>query len=100
MCAIILGEAPEVKNVYVAAGFNSIGIQSSGGAGLVLSQWIKDGHPPMDVNGMDIRRIHPFQSVKRYARDRATESLGPSLCDALALSPGRDGARRPALTAL
>jgi 4-methylaminobutanoate oxidase (formaldehyde-forming) len=71
-----LGEAPEVKNVYVAAGFNSIGIQSSGGAGLVLSQWIKDGHPPMDVNGMDIRRIHPFQSVKRYARDRATESLG------------------------
>jgi len=71
-----LGEAPEVKNVYVAAGFNSIGIQSSGGAGLILSQWIKDGHPPMDVNGMDIRRIHPFQSVRRYARDRATESLG------------------------
>ena len=61
-----LGEAPEVKNCYVATGFNSIGIQSSGGAGLVLSQWIKNGHPPMDVNGMDIRRIHPFQSVREY----------------------------------
>ena len=71
-----LGEAPEVKNLFVATGFNSIGIQSSGGAGLVLSQWIKDGHPPMDVNGMDIRRIHPFQSNKTYVRDRVTETLG------------------------
>jgi 4-methylaminobutanoate oxidase (formaldehyde-forming) len=71
-----LGEAPEVRDLFVATGFNSIGIQSSGGAGLVLSQWIKDGHPPMDVNAMDIRRIHPFQSVKRYARDRVSESLG------------------------
>ncbi|MCB1431463.1 MAG: GcvT family protein [Alphaproteobacteria bacterium] len=71
-----LGAAPEVKNVFVAAGFNSIGIQSSGGAGLVLSKWIKNGHPPMDVSGMDIRRIHPFQSVKSYVRDRVSESLG------------------------
>jgi 4-methylaminobutanoate oxidase (formaldehyde-forming) len=71
-----LGEAPEVRDLYVAAGFNSIGIQSSGGAGLVLSQWIKNGYPPMDVNGIDVRRIHPFQSVKRYVRDRAAESLG------------------------
>jgi 4-methylaminobutanoate oxidase (formaldehyde-forming) len=71
-----LGEAPEVRDLFIAAGFNSIGIQSSGGAGLVLSQWIKNGHPPMDVNGIDIRRIHPFQSVKRYARDRSAESLG------------------------
>lgn len=71
-----LGEAPEVKDLYVATGFNSIGIQSSGGAGLVLSQWIKNGHPPMDVNGVDIRRIHPFQSVKKYVHDRTVESLG------------------------
>ncbi len=71
-----LGEAPEVKNVYVATGFNSIGIQSSGGAGLVLSKWIKNGHPPMDVSGIDIRRIHSFQSVKSYVRERASESLG------------------------
>ncbi|MFN0191276.1 MAG: FAD-dependent oxidoreductase, partial [Aestuariivirga sp.] len=71
-----LGEAPEVKNVYVATGFNSIGIQSAGGAGLVLSQWIKNGHPPMDVNGIDIRRIHPFQSNKSYLRERVSESLG------------------------
>jgi 4-methylaminobutanoate oxidase (formaldehyde-forming) len=71
-----LGEAPEVKGVYVAAGFNSIGIQSSGGAGLVLADWIKNGHPSMDVNGMDIRRIHPFQSVREYVHDRVSETLG------------------------
>ncbi len=71
-----LGEAPEVRNLFVATGFNSIGIQSSGGAGLVLSQWIKNGHPPMDVNGIDIRRIHPFQSNTSYLRERVTESLG------------------------
>ena len=71
-----LGEAPEVKGVYVATVFNSIGIQSSGGAGLVLSKWIKNGYPPMDVNGIDIRRIHPFQSVKKYVGERVSESLG------------------------
>jgi len=71
-----LGEAPEVKDLFVATGFNSIGIQSSGGAGLVLSQWIKNGHPPMDVNGMDIRRIHPFQSNRKYVGTRVTETLG------------------------
>ena len=75
LCAI-LGETPEVKNLFVATGFNSIGIQSSGGAGLVLSQWIKNGYPPMDVNGVDIRRIHPFQSVRKYVHDRTVESLG------------------------
>jgi 4-methylaminobutanoate oxidase (formaldehyde-forming) len=71
-----LGEAPELKNCYVATGFNSIGIQSSGGAGLVLADWIKNGHPPMDVNGIDIRRIHPFQSVRQYMHDRVAETLG------------------------
>ncbi len=71
-----LGEAPELKNLFMATGFNSIGIQSSGGAGLVLAQWIKDGHPLMDVNGIDVRRIHPFQSNKGYLHDRVKESLG------------------------
>ena len=59
----ISARAPELQRPLVATGFNSIGIQSSGGAGMVLAQWIKDGHPPMDLNDVDIRRIHPFQSV-------------------------------------
>jgi heterotetrameric sarcosine oxidase gamma subunit len=71
-----LGEAPELRDLYVATGFNSIGIQSSGGAGLVLADWIKNGHPPRDYNGIDIRRIHPFQSNSNYIRERVSETLG------------------------
>lgn len=71
-----LGEAPFVDDLFVATGFNSIGIQSSGGVGRVLADWIKDGHPPLDVADVDIRRVHPFQSNKKYLHDRTTESLG------------------------
>jgi len=71
-----LGEAPELKNFYVACGFNSIGIQSSGGAGKVLAEWIVNGHPPMDLWDVDVRRNVPFQTNKRYLKDRVTESLG------------------------
>ena len=72
----LLGETPEVRNLFVAAGFNSIGIQSAGGAGKVLSDWIVDGHPPMDLWDVDIRRMMPFQRNRAYLRDRTTETLG------------------------
>lgn len=71
-----LGETPEVRGLYVAAGFNSIGIQSAGGAGKVLADWIVDGHPPMDLWDVDIRRCAPFQRNRIYLRDRTVESLG------------------------
>jgi 4-methylaminobutanoate oxidase (formaldehyde-forming) len=72
----LLGEAPELRGFYVAAGFNSIGIQSAGGAGKVLADWIIDGHPPFDVWDVDIRRCAPFQRNRRYLRDRTVEALG------------------------
>ena len=71
-----LGEAPFTKDLFVACGFNSIGIQSSGGAGKVLADWIKQGHPGMDVGDVDVRRMHPFQTNKKYLHDRTVESLG------------------------
>jgi len=71
-----LGEAPELDNFFVAAGFNSIGIQSSGGAGMVLAEWIVNGRPPMDLWDVDIRRCMPFQGNARYLRDRTVEALG------------------------
>ncbi|MGE0876611.1 MAG: FAD-dependent oxidoreductase [Burkholderiales bacterium] len=71
-----LGEAPELPGFFVAAGFNSIGIQSAGGAGMVLAQWIADGHPPMDLADVDIRRAMPFQNDPAYLRERTTEALG------------------------
>lgn len=72
----LLGETPELRGMYVAAGFNSIGIQSAGGAGKVLADWIIDGHPPFDLWDVDIRRCLPFQRNRRYLRDRTVESLG------------------------
>jgi 4-methylaminobutanoate oxidase (formaldehyde-forming) len=72
----LLGETPEVRNLFVAAGFNSIGIQSAGGAGKVLADWMIDGHPPMDLWDVDIRRCMPFQRNKQYLHDRTVETLG------------------------
>jgi 4-methylaminobutanoate oxidase (formaldehyde-forming) len=72
----LLGETPEVQRLFVAAGFNSIGIQSAGGAGKVLADWIVDGHPPMDLWDVDIRRMMPFQRNRRYLHDRTVEALG------------------------
>ena len=72
----ILGEAPEVKNFFVAAGFNSVGIQSAGGAGMVLAEWMDKGNAPMDLWDVDIRRMQPFQTNRKYLKDRVTETLG------------------------
>jgi 4-methylaminobutanoate oxidase (formaldehyde-forming) len=72
----LLGEAPEVRNFFVAAGFNSIGIQSAGGAGKVLADWIVDGRAPMDLWDVDISRMMPFQVNRKYLHDRTVEGLG------------------------
>ncbi len=72
----LLGESPYVHGLFTAAGFNSIGIQSSGGAGKVLADWIIDGRPPMDLWDVDIRRMMPFQRNAAYLHDRTVESLG------------------------
>ncbi len=71
-----LGEAPELKGYWVAAGYNSIGIVSSGGAGMALAQWLEDGEPPFDLWEVDIRRAQPFQKNRRYLKERVTETLG------------------------
>ncbi|WP_433989987.1 4-methylaminobutanoate oxidase (formaldehyde-forming) (plasmid) [Pseudoseohaeicola sp. NH-UV-7] len=71
-----LGLAPEMDNVWVAAGFNSIGIQSGGGAGMALSQWMHTGEKPFDLGDVNIARMQPFQGNKKYLVERATETLG------------------------
>jgi len=71
-----LGESAELKNCFVAAGLNSIGLQSAGGVGKVISEWIRDGHPPMDLWEVDVRRNMPFQLNRKYLRERVSESLG------------------------
>lgn len=72
----LLGPTPDVDGLFLACGFNSIGIQSAGGAGSVLADWIVDGYPPMDLWDVDVRRMMPFQGTSHYLRERTTESLG------------------------
>ena len=71
-----IGQAPELDNCFVAAGLNSIGLQSAGGIGRVISEWIRHGHPPKDLWEVDVRRNHPFQRNRKYLRERVSESLG------------------------
>ncbi|MDE2296238.1 MAG: FAD-dependent oxidoreductase [Gammaproteobacteria bacterium] len=71
-----LGESPELANCFVAAGMNSIGLQSAGGVGKVVAEWIRDGHPPVDLWEVDVRRNMPFQANRKYLRARVRESLG------------------------
>jgi 4-methylaminobutanoate oxidase (formaldehyde-forming) len=71
-----LGPAPEVQGYWVAAGYNSIGIISSGGAGMALAAWMDQGEAPFDLWDTDIRRAQPFQRNRRYLRERVTETLG------------------------
>ena len=71
-----LGAAPELKNCFVAAGLNSIGLQSAGGVGKVTAEWIRDGQAPMDLWSVDVRRNMPFQRNRQYLQSRVSESLG------------------------
>jgi 4-methylaminobutanoate oxidase (formaldehyde-forming) len=72
----ILGEAPEVRGFFVAAGFNSVGIATAGGAGRALAEWIVGGEPTSDLTPMDIRRFARFNGNNRWLHDRVGEVLG------------------------
>lgn len=71
-----LGLVPEMDNVWVAAGFNSIGIQSAGGAGMALAAWMDSGEKPFDLGDVDIARMQPFQGNRHYLFERSKETLG------------------------
>ncbi|HEX7784926.1 MAG TPA: FAD-dependent oxidoreductase, partial [Methylomirabilota bacterium] len=72
----IMGEAPEVRRYYVAAGFSSGGIAAAGGAGRALAQWIVDDRAPMDLWQADIRRFAPLHADRRFLRERVSEIVG------------------------
>jgi 4-methylaminobutanoate oxidase (formaldehyde-forming) len=72
----MLGEAPELRSFFVAAGFNSVGIASAAGAGQALAEWIVGGEPSIDLWDVDIRRFMPFQGNADYLRERTREVVG------------------------
>jgi glycine cleavage system aminomethyltransferase T/glycine/D-amino acid oxidase-like deaminating enzyme len=72
----LLGEAPELRNFFVGAGFNSVGIASAGGAGRALAEWIIEGEPSLDLSAVDIRRFARFNGNNQWLHDRVGEVLG------------------------
>ena len=72
----ILGEAPEVRNFFIAAGMNSMGIATAGGAGKALAEWIDAGEPTMDLWPVDIRRFAPFNADEAWLAARVGEAVG------------------------
>jgi heterotetrameric sarcosine oxidase gamma subunit len=72
----IVGEAPELRGYFVAAGLNSIGVLSGGGLGRVLAHWIVTGSPDVDVTAFNIDRLHAYQTNPEYRSQRTVESLG------------------------
>jgi hypothetical protein len=74
--APIVGEAPELRNYFVCAGLNSIGITTGPGLGRLVAHWVMHGKPDMDVTGINIDRLHKFQCTPMYREQRVSEALG------------------------
>ncbi len=74
--AYMLGEAPGMKNFFVACGMNSVGIASAGGAGKALSEWILQGYPETELTSLDVKRYHPWQINLSYLVERTREVVG------------------------
>jgi 4-methylaminobutanoate oxidase (formaldehyde-forming) len=94
----IIGEAPELRNYFVAAGLNSVGILTGGGLGRVMAQWITTGTPDVDVTGFNIDRLHLYQANPEYRRKRTVEALGMVYkCHypTMAMQTARDARRSP-----
>ena len=72
----VMGEAPNLKNYFVCAGLNSLGILLGGGAGQIMAQWIVDGFPPVDVGEITIERFQDFHNTPTFLHDRTVEMLG------------------------
>jgi len=72
----ILGEAPELRNFFVGAGFNAYGIAAGGGAGMALAEWVAKGAPPYDLWAVDIRRFGRPHFDEDWIRSRTYEAYG------------------------
>ncbi|MFQ5566601.1 MAG: FAD-dependent oxidoreductase, partial [Paracoccaceae bacterium] len=70
----ILGEAPELPNFFVGAGFNAYGIAAGGGAGMALAEWVANGEPPFDLWPVDIRRFGRTHFDTDWVRTRTLEA--------------------------
>ncbi len=74
--SFMFGEAPDVKNLIMACGMNSVGIATSAGLGRAVTQLLTDGHPAEEMWPVDVRRYYPWQQNVRYCEERSKETVG------------------------
>ncbi len=72
----LMGEAPEVRGYFVAAGFNAHGIAAGGGVGKMMAEWIIHGEPSLDLWAVDIRRFTQHHRAPKFILDRTLEAYG------------------------
>ena len=72
----LLGEVPEIKNLFLSCGLNSVGIGTGGGVGKVTAEWLMTGHINEDIFNYDVKRFQKFHSELGFIKYRITESLG------------------------
>jgi dimethylglycine dehydrogenase len=64
----LVGPIPGRRNLWAACGCMA-GFSQGGAIGLVLSSWMVDGDPGVDVFGLDVARYGTFASNDRYLRE-------------------------------
>lgn len=77
--APLVGEAPGLRNCWVAAGLNSLGILNGRGLGLALAHWMVEGSCPVDHTGFNVDRFADgSHNTPAFRRARTPELLAKS----------------------
>ncbi|MDU8914115.1 FAD-dependent oxidoreductase [Aestuariicoccus sp. MJ-SS9] len=77
--APLVGEAPGLRNAWVAAGMNSLGILYGPGIGKTLAHWIVEGRCPVDHTAFNVDRFADgTHNTPAFRRARTPELLAKS----------------------
>ena len=68
----VLGETPEVKNLWSVA---AVWIKEGPGVGRAVAEWAVEGASEIDVHGSDVARFHPHQRDERHVVARTSEGF-------------------------
>ena len=75
-CKWIVGEAPEIRNYYIAAGMKTVGISAAGGVGRATAELIINGSTSVDMYELDVSRFLGLHNNRKFLRDRVKEIPG------------------------
>ncbi|XP_043289397.1 pyruvate dehydrogenase phosphatase regulatory subunit, mitochondrial [Venturia canescens] len=72
-CKWIVGEAPEIRNYYIAAGMKTVGVSAAGGVGRATAELIVNGSTSLDMYELDVSRFLGLHNNREFLRDRSRE---------------------------